>query len=450
MAPPPYASSSRLVILSIETRSGARQIELRPGALIAAVALCGVFLAWSVAATAYLAFREDVLGALMTRQTQMQYAYEDRIAALRTSIDRLTSRQLLDQDSFEGKVQELIARQAQLENRQAMVASLAAQFESQVKAAPAEARALGTLPPSLFQSKGQGGPLPDGASAYAPAEQAVPEKPRPAFEPAPLRGSSADARPAAPPSQTRKAGFWEEREFLKSGPVQNQLAGLGAKLARLEAGQIQTLARMETQARASTSRYASILAELGLQPSRFQSPSAQGGPYVPVKLDGKAGPFENVAARLQDALADGARLSGVMKALPIRRPLRGDVDQTSGFGYRTDPFTRSLALHTGVDLRDETGAAVRPTAKGTVTSAGWSGGYGNMVEVDHGNGIVTRYGHLSAILVEEGQQVDPTTVIGRVGSTGRSTGPHLHYETRIDGQPVDPTRYLRMAARLAS
>jgi murein DD-endopeptidase MepM/ murein hydrolase activator NlpD len=113
-----------------------------------------------------------------------------------------------------------------------------------------------------------------------------------------------------------------------------------------------------------------------------------------------------------------------------------------------DPFVRSAAMHTGIDLRSHYGEPVRVTAAGKVTVAGWSGGYGKMVEVDHGNGLVTRYGHMSEILVSVDQTIKAGQIVGRVGSTGRSTGPHLHYETRIDGDPVDPHKFLRAGLRL--
>jgi murein DD-endopeptidase MepM/ murein hydrolase activator NlpD len=113
-----------------------------------------------------------------------------------------------------------------------------------------------------------------------------------------------------------------------------------------------------------------------------------------------------------------------------------------------DPFLRAPAMHTGLDFRGETGEAIHATASGTVTSAGWSGGYGKMVEIDHGNGLSTRYGHMSAIDVHVGQAVKIGQVLGRVGSTGRSTGPHLHYETRVEGEAVDPHKFLRAGAKL--
>jgi murein DD-endopeptidase MepM/ murein hydrolase activator NlpD len=121
---------------------------------------------------------------------------------------------------------------------------------------------------------------------------------------------------------------------------------------------------------------------------------------------------------------------------------------SSAFGVRMDPFLHRPAMHTGLDMRGDVGDAVHVTAAGRVTIAGREGGYGNMIEVNHGNGFATRYGHLSEIDVKVGQTVHIGQVIGKVGSTGRSTGPHLHYETRIDGEAVDPQKFLRAGVRL--
>jgi murein DD-endopeptidase MepM/ murein hydrolase activator NlpD len=117
---------------------------------------------------------------------------------------------------------------------------------------------------------------------------------------------------------------------------------------------------------------------------------------------------------------------------------------------RVDPFLGRPSMHTGMDFRGDVGDAIRTTGNGRVVSAGWSGGYGKMIEIDHGHGLITRYGHLSAIVVQVGQSVKTGQVIGRMGSTGRSTGPHLHYETRVDGDAVDPQRFLRAGQRMGS
>jgi len=134
--------------------------------------------------------------------------------------------------------------------------------------------------------------------------------------------------------------------------------------------------------------------------------------------------------------------------VPLRKPVDGEIDQSSGFGVRIDPFIGRPAMHTGLDFRGDTGEAIRVTAAGTVVSAGWSGGYGKMVEIDHGNGLATRYGHLSQIDLYVGDKVRIGDIVGRLGSTGRSTGPHLHYETRIDGEAVDPQKFLNAGAKL--
>jgi murein DD-endopeptidase MepM/ murein hydrolase activator NlpD len=163
---------------------------------------------------------------------------------------------------------------------------------------------------------------------------------------------------------------------------------------------------------------------------------------------GEAGGFDRQLSRNKLARSDIERLTRTLSSLPVRKPLSGELEVASGFGVRSDPFTRSAAMHTGLDFQSESGAPVRATANGTVTTAGWKGGYGKMVDVDHGNGYSTRYGHLSAIEVKDGQTVRAGQIIGRVGSTGRSTGPHLHYETRIGRDAVDPEKFLRAGAKL--
>ena len=160
--------------------------------------------------------------------------------------------------------------------------------------------------------------------------------------------------------------------------------------------------------------------------------------------------FERQLARINQARSELARYQRTLVTVPIRKPIVGEVDMTSPFGARMDPFLRGPAIHTGIDLRGHKGDPVRVTAAGKVVTASWQGGYGNMIEVDHGNGLSTRYGHLSAIEVKVGQHVAPGQTIGRIGSTGRSTGPHLHYETRVDDVAVNPQKFLRAGVRLGN
>jgi murein DD-endopeptidase MepM/ murein hydrolase activator NlpD len=139
---------------------------------------------------------------------------------------------------------------------------------------------------------------------------------------------------------------------------------------------------------------------------------------------------------------------GVM-AIPSQRPVR-DIVFSSAFGVRSDPFRGSAAMHSGIDLAGPLGTPVYATADGVVGRAGWASGYGNLVELEHGKGIETRYGHLSKILVRVGQRVKRGDLIAKMGSTGRSTGSHLHYEVRLDGRAVNPLPFLQSADYLAS
>jgi murein DD-endopeptidase MepM/ murein hydrolase activator NlpD len=132
-----------------------------------------------------------------------------------------------------------------------------------------------------------------------------------------------------------------------------------------------------------------------------------------------------------------------MSKLPLGAPLV-DRRMTSSFGRRLDPFHRRQAVHAGIDYVSSDNAPVMATGGGTVTYAARNGRYGNLVEIDHGQGFVTRYAHLADVAVTVGQEVERGTRVGTVGSTGRSTAPHLHYELRIGGQPSDPMNYIEV------
>jgi len=131
-------------------------------------------------------------------------------------------------------------------------------------------------------------------------------------------------------------------------------------------------------------------------------------------------------------------------SIPSIKPI-SSFTFTSAFGVRSDPFRGYAAMHAGIDLASPTGTPIYATADGVVDRAEWFGGYGNMVDIDHGKGIATRYGHMSRIVAHAGDHVKRGDLIGYVGSTGRSTGSHLHYEVRIDGHAVNPIPFLQSA-----
>lgn len=415
-----------------------RSFTVRRSTALLGLSLLALTTAWSGATSWYILRKDDLAARLISRETSRQYAYEDRIAALRADVDRLASRALLDQDGVEARVGEIAMRQAEIESRQSLVNAVTESLQSAgvgvSQAAKNPLRQRMIKPEEPIRASG--------VTSFAPFASG---KPTPAPEALPLRG--ADDRPAP----------WQSGEAKEPMPpakrVAEALIQLDQSIERSSATQLAALREIDRNLGDTQKTLRSALAETRLDTDKLAVatpvPKGVGGPLVPINLDASAGPFEATLSSLQPRIATVFRLRGLVEQLPLRRPLAGELELSSNYGYRADPFTRGAALHTGMDLRAEHGSPVRATGPGKVVTAEYSGGYGNMVEIEHASGITTRYAHMSAILVSEGQTVTAGTLVGRVGSTGRSTGPHLHYETRIDGEPADPNRFLRAGDKLA-
>jgi murein DD-endopeptidase MepM/ murein hydrolase activator NlpD len=168
----------------------------------------------------------------------------------------------------------------------------------------------------------------------------------------------------------------------------------------------------------------------------LDGPALDGAEKLPA-LHGRAGHMKGMLDAIEAKLGERVRW---MSSTPTIAPVRGIL--TSGFGTRSDPMTHGPGLHQGVDIAAAAGQPVFAAADGLVMLAARTGGYGEAVYLAHGLGISTRYGHLSEIDVHPGQKIHRGDMIGRVGSTGRSTGAHLHYEVRLDGTPVNPLAYI--------
>lgn len=397
-----------------------KQVRIGPVAFWIAIGFLVVMGVWTIATGTYFTFRENVLTRLIGRQAEMQFAYEDRIAELRAQVDRITSRQLLDQEQFERKLEALLRRQAVLEQRTSAISS--------------DLGVTGTVKPV------RNAPI-----------HTVPAKPSPIsdtviFVAPPDREARLESR-GTPEAATRFASR------APSGGLTGVLGRVAAALDGVEQRQGATLNAIEEKVEGKTRRMQGVLADLGVDLGKHGGDvtGAIGGPFVAAKPPPKAGSaFERQIHRINYAKAQLNRVSNTLLAVPVRKPIFGDVDMSSPFGMRMDPFMRGPAIHTGIDLRGDTGDPVRATANGTVTIAGWQGGYGKMVEIDHHNGFSTRYGHMSQIDVKVGQTVRIGQTVGLIGSTGRSTGPHLHYETRVNDTAVDPQKFLRAGLRLGA
>lgn len=240
----------------------------------------------------------------------------------------------------------------------------------------------------------------------------------------------------------------------REGDARTQLAELQS---RLDAAKTNASAESEQLRKWISAHVEALVGALGtsgvdvdqlMQRMDDDATAGKGGPFIPPDP-----PLPVVPARLRNAPGlddDLSRLQAVQRllgAMPLAAPLE-HYSLRSGFGIRRDPIRRRPAMHTGLDFGPVDSTEILAAGPGRIVSAGWMGSYGNVVEVDHGFGIVTRYAHLKRVLVRVGDTVHLHDRVGIMGSTGRSTGTHLHYEVRIDGRPVDPLQFLRAGARL--
>ncbi len=370
-------------------------------------------------ATSYLVLRDDLIGATTARQARMQQAYEDRISALRAQVDRITSRQLLDQKLMETKVSELLERQNQLSQRHGRLGPLLDRAESEVGAAPDD-----TPPDRKPEHRADATGGISQAQSYSVASLAA--------------------------KDTRPFSLWSTR----SDPLEAESAAdradklfvsINKSLKSIESEQLSRITTLADNAYKNADAITQALEAAGLPVDSDFGKSDVGGPLIP--LDSSM-IFDSKVKELDEALDALDHLKKEARQLPLANPAPGR-SVTSPFGVRTDPILGTAALHSGMDFRAPMGMPAKVTAPGVVTKAGWNGGYGRMVEVDHGNGFATRYGHLSEIDVAVGQKVDAGTIIGKTGSSGRSTGPHLHYEVRHNGEAIDPLRFLTVGKKVS-
>ena len=418
-------------VLILASGEKVHHMTIRPWMAAAAVSLFGIFTIGYLTATAYLVLRDDLIGASMTRQARMQHEYEDRIAALRAQLDRITSRQLLDQQVVEDKVEKLMEQQMALTNRQGKLGSVLERAENS---------GLDTSVPDATEDQ----PLDsteDGDQASVDSFDVL------------LGRKRQDMAP-----KTRALAFAPVNDVVAQGTIADRadklFSSVTLSLKGIEQDQLTHIRSLTDDAEDRARNIGQILANTGFKlPSKLADVSmdeddedAIGGPYLAPEATTA---FENSISDLDVALDKLERVKAIALKLPFANPAP-NRKITSLFGNRIDPFFGKLAMHAGIDFRQKTGSEVKATGAGVVIHAGIAGGYGIMVEIDHGNGITTRYGHLSKVLVKEGDIVEADELIALSGSTGRSTGPHLHYEVRRNGNAVDPMRFLNAGLKLTS
>ncbi|HEX3430544.1 MAG TPA: M23 family metallopeptidase [Rhizomicrobium sp.] len=426
-----------------------------------------IVLGWMAFASVNVIFKDHIIAAKDHRFQQMQGTYENRVADLQLSYDELNNALVSAEDRFKSTADEVEAKQQNvaklLNEKQVVDATLPglgksepplrvtssrvrsggeAASDSLSEDASVPAASVGAIPSAAQSGKGFSG---TGASQLNVMPGPV--------EAQPTTGKPAKASMLGGGLLQFAESFFEPQRLepathAVNNPAIQRLHAITDRLTHLSASENTLLASLDGSVSARIADVKGVLGKVGLNPAQAEkSGGGMGGPLVPleaVQIDGVSDP--GFTQSYISTLAHTAELEALFAALrhvPLTTPVHGSqFEVTSGFGPRIDPFTGHVAFHPGVDFAGPWGSVVGATAPGTVVFAGPRAGYGNLVEIDHGYGFHTRYGHLASVLVRAGSRVEKGTPVGRLGSTGRSTGPHVHYEVWLAEKLRDPARYI--------
>jgi murein DD-endopeptidase MepM/ murein hydrolase activator NlpD len=424
--------------LFLKSDHDTRFIRLSPGVqALGTVAGIAVF-AWTVVASAIILM--DSIGAGDARQQaqRQQALYEARLQALSADRDRRADEATRAQERFALALQEVSAMQARLlaseEARKELATGIdviQATLRRTIKERDAAQTEAQQLAATLRRETGSGR---TGEVRMADAVATV--------------GILTDALVGA--AVERDA--MQDKAEAGADAAARATAETKAILARNDV----IFARLEEAVTVSMAPLDRMFREAGLSPDELLSTvrrgySGQGGPLGPFALPGSDRPMTPDEARANGILQGFDRMNLYRMAAemtPFAMPVKSAFRFTSGFGYRRDPKGAGTRMHSGTDFASSSGTPIYATADGTVTFAGWEGGYGRHVEIRHEFGISTTYSHLSQIRVSVGQRVSRGDRIGDMGSSGRSTGTHLHYEVHVGGRPVNPMNFIRAASNV--
>ena len=422
-----------------------------------------IFLGWVAFATVNVIFKDRIIAAKDHHYQQMQSAYENRVADLQLSYDEVNGALVSAEDKFKSTADELQAKQNTivhfLDRKQQVDSTLLSGGTPEVRDGSAAAGSdnapasdsLGSAPPVV----GTGGSDADdgdgGSSELTVSPQQVKPQPRTgkpthAF----LDLGGAVGRIAGALFGRRQPVAAPAATFARY-PVLKRLVAQTERVRRLSMTETAFMARTQDEVVDGVKEIRAVLHRTGIDPDQFSQRIASvegvGGPEIPlqsVHIEGISDEaFQGAFLRASAVLDQMNQLLRGMRHVPLITPVSGpEFERTSGFGPRLDPFSGRYSFHPGLDFAGPWGSTVRTTAPGTVVWAGLRGTYGKMVEIDHGFGIHTRYGHLSSILVQVGAKVTKGAPIGKLGSTGRSTGPHVHYEVWYDDVVRNPRNFI--------
>lgn len=409
------------------SRGDVRYVALSSRGQMAMAVSILAFAGWVGYASVNVFYRDAMLDARDRRITELSLAYE-RLAA-----------------DYEKNQENFVVASRDLEERYRRLYDMA--MKQRTPALPADtADAKGTAPgvkpalpakvePKAAEAKPTDAPKTDIAKADAPKADAPKTEDVASIED--LEGMLRESR-TRPPVPAVKPRDIETRILSVRGHQRDLIDDLGSRTEKGTALLEKALQRTGLDIGGMLARAAEARADVGVG-GPLRSLTESGGQMVAVaSLD----PVERDMNTLEGKLGRWGELMALAQRLPLDLPMAGEAEISSTFGRRTDPFTKQLAFHAGIDFIGPNRAPVMATAPGVVVFAGRKGPYGRAVEIDHGLGVKTRYAHLSAISVQAGDTIAFGRQLGTMGSTGRSTGQHLHYEILLDDEQIDPGKFI--------
>ena len=423
----------------VRTRGEVRFVTFSGPVQLGFLSVATAIAVWVAFATFQFLFQNDIIAAKNERLRVAEVAYESLQGELRDTQLRFIAA-ARDLDAKHNQLLALVSQKDQLERRLNEISGRLAEVADDHMTASKEAASLrNQLQGERSELNEQIGTLQNELRSTLDQRSG-------------LEYSLAETR-------NRVASLSAERDTLikSNADLKKNLSLVNDRLRDIREEQQHFVDRIAARTTDDISILEDTIAMTGIDPATLFEKTglaarAMGGPILDPNAadDGsiktltnlEGGVFDSSVAELEESLQRWEALQSVLRVLPLAAPA-DNFYISSEFGRRRDPFTNRMAFHAGVDLAGPPQQAVYATAPGTVVVAGRNGPFGNMVEIDHGFGLRTRYGHLNKVLVKKGDSVGFRTAVGRMGSTGRSTGTHLHYEIRFDGKAYDPSRFLK-------
>ncbi|UWQ30442.1 peptidoglycan DD-metalloendopeptidase family protein [Leisingera sp. M527] len=416
----------------LKSDNDTRFIRLRSETQLAAVAGVTLFTAWTIVATAIVLMDSIGSGNFRELAKRDQQTYRERLNAISDERDIRAVEALAAQDRFNAALTQISMMQSELLASETRRRELETGIEVIQSTLRDTMRQRDTARKSLAQLKAdtQDENAPHAVIASASAQMDL------------LAGVLSDT------AAERDRIMADARDAI------GQRDELELELQLMDERNSQIFRQLEEAVAVSVTPLDKMFRNAGMPPERIleqvrRGYNGQGGPLAPLAMSTRGEEPTAEALRANSILAKLDQLNLYRLAAqqaPFATPVNlGQVRQTSGYGYRRDPKTGGRRLHKGSDFAGSTGTDIFATADGVVTHAGWQSGYGRMVTIRHAFGIETRYAHNSKLRVTKGQRVSRGDHIADMGNTGRSTGTHLHYEVRVNGQPVNPMIYIKAA-----